>query len=129
MVCRKGDAGIQASERDPLELEPSFNSPTSKISPQSRHSTYWVSSSLAMSWVRLCWQAGSGIKRSTKKLDGLYILADLNWRAWLRPKHPWRLRLGKAFFQEELAVGRQAMLGLTNVRNDTISLVTNYGEM
>jgi|HubBroStandDraft_6_1064221.scaffolds.fasta_scaffold97546_3 hypothetical protein len=101
-MCRKDDAAIQASEREPVELEPSFNSPTSKISPQSRHSTYWESSSLAISWVRLCWQAGSDIKRATKKLDGLYILADLNWRARPRASDFWRVRVGKVFFQEGL---------------------------
>jgi hypothetical protein len=79
-----------------------------------------------MSWVRLCWQAGSGIEKATKKLDGLYILADLNWRARHRASDFWRVR--KVFFQERLRADR-VMLGLTNVRNDTISLVTNCGDM
>jgi len=37
---------------------------------------------------------------------------------------------GKHYFKlEELTAGGQATPGLTNVTNDTISLVTNCGEM
>lgn len=51
--------GNHASESDSSKPGPSFFaiSPTSRISPQSRHSSYWASLSLAISCVRVCWQA------------------------------------------------------------------------
>src|ERR1700722_4762060 len=56
-------AGLQASERDSSKPAPSFFSifsisADSRISPQSRHSTYWASLSFAISWVRWCGQVG-----------------------------------------------------------------------
>lgn len=49
-----------ASERDSPKFVVSFSSPASRISPQSRHSTYCESSSLAIKRVRVCWQEGFG---------------------------------------------------------------------
>jgi hypothetical protein len=53
----------QASESDSSKPAPSFFSifsisADSRISPQSRHSTYWASLSFAISWVRRCRQVG-----------------------------------------------------------------------
>jgi hypothetical protein len=73
--------------------------------------------------------SGIGHQTATKKLDRLYILGDLNWRVRPRAATFSVCAWGKVFFPEELTAARQAMLGLTNVKNDTISLVTNRGEM
>src|SRR5208282_3808024 len=71
----------QASERDsPKPGSPFFSSPASRISPQSKHSTYCASASFAINCVRLCGQGGSGVNMIVPRISAHYITCDLRER-------------------------------------------------